>query len=191
MDCYISKRKHRCKNNNTYLGTKIPFKYQLVNLSFVFKNYHISIAGEKDKKQQIIIIEFDLLFPESKQVIIVSKKSLFRKIQTNLLNSYITCLTFSQFDTKYTTNKIKDVVNLRQLGIKVKKEDIEPIFKNCLIIDETFKSIYLKDTYYSFRKQLKFINKVSLVDFIYPGSYRYNHKYSYLSGLEIADLDKL
>jgi len=158
MDCYISKRKYRCKNIiDKYTGEPIIiYKYQQVRLSFVFKNYKI-----KGKSiEQLIIFDIDLVFPANKSVIILNKNNLIRKIKNNYLESSIKYLNFSQFDTTYKSDKFKDVIDLKKLKIKFKEEDLEYIFKNVvgktLIIDNKQKELVLVNCGDYFFSQLNF-----------------------------------
>ncbi len=157
MDCYIIKRKYRCKNSiDKYTRKPIIYKYQQVRLSFIFKNYKI-----KDKsKEQLIIFDIDLVFPANKSVIILSKNNLIRKIKNNYLESYIKFLNFSQFNTTYKSDKFKDIIDLKKLKIKFKEEDLEYIFKNIvgniLIINDKQKELIIKGCGDYFFDQLNF-----------------------------------
>lgn len=157
MDSYITKRKYRCRNIiNRYTGKLIVHKYQRVRLSFAFKNYKI----KNRNKEQMIVIDIDLLFPANKLVMVFNKNSLIRKIKTNYLESSIKFLKFSQFNTDYKSNKFKDVIDLKKLKMRLRGEDLEYIFKNIigstLIIDDEQKELIFKDESSYFFSQLDF-----------------------------------
>lgn len=128
MDCYIVKRKYRCIRKNSF--GKL-FKYQEVRISFVFKNYKI-----KNKvKEQITIINFNLIFPASKLVILTNKNSLLKKMKSSCVNISIkSSISFSEFNTIYKSDKFIDIINLKELKIRLKEKDLECIF-NSLVLD--------------------------------------------------------
>lgn len=127
MDCYIVKRKYRYIIKNSF--GKL-FKYQEVRVFFVFKNYKI----KSKVKEQITIINFNLIFPASKLVILTNKNSLLKKIKSNCINISIEpSLTFSKFNTIYKSDKFVSIINLKEdLKIRLKEEDLESIFNSLL-----------------------------------------------------------
>jgi hypothetical protein len=132
MDCYIVKRKYRCIRKNSF--GKL-FKYQEVRISFVFKNYKI-----KNKvKEQITIIDFNLVFPASKLIILTNKNSLLKKMKSSCVNISIkSSISFSEFNTIYKSDKFIDIINLKELKIRLKEKDLECIFNSLLLDNHSY-----------------------------------------------------